>query len=61
MLAPLLSTLSLESIARTAAGHMPKTRQVEMGAGHQGPSGRYDVWRDEARVQAFILMQLGLA
>ena len=34
---------------------------TEMGAGHQGPSGRYEVWRDEARVQAFLLSQLGLA
>lgn len=33
---------------------------TEMGAGHQGPSGRYEGWRDEARVQAFILTQLQL-
>jgi oligopeptidase B len=26
-----------------------------MGAGHGGPSGRYDRWRDEARVIAFLL------
>jgi oligopeptidase B len=31
-----------------------------MGSGHQGPSGRYDAWRDEARVQAFILAALGV-
>jgi oligopeptidase B len=35
--------------------------RVELGAGHQGPSGRYDAWRDEARVQAFVLSQLGVA
>ncbi len=29
--------------------------KTELGAGHQGPSGRYEAWRDEARVQAFIL------
>ncbi len=29
--------------------------RVEMGAGHAGPSGRYDAWRDEARVLAFLL------
>ncbi len=34
--------------------------KVEMGAGHQGPSGRYDAWRDEAFVLAFILDALGL-
>jgi oligopeptidase B len=26
-----------------------------MGAGHGGPTGRYDRWRDEARVLAFLL------
>jgi len=35
--------------------------KMEMGAGHSGPSGRYDAWRDEAFVLSFILDQLGLA
>jgi oligopeptidase B len=35
--------------------------KTEMGAGHQGPSGRYDAWKDEAFVFAFILDALGLA
>jgi oligopeptidase B len=35
--------------------------KTEMGAGHSGPSGRYDAWREEAFVQAFLLRQLGLA
>ncbi|MDQ2726731.1 MAG: S9 family peptidase [Actinomycetota bacterium] len=34
--------------------------RTEMGAGHQGASGRYDTWHDEARVQAFILTQVGI-
>jgi len=34
--------------------------RTEMGAGHGGPSGRYDAWRDEAFVQAFLLDQLGI-
>ncbi|MCU4187501.1 S9 family peptidase [Acidiferrimicrobium sp. IK] len=34
--------------------------RTEMGAGHQGASGRYDVWRDEARVQAFILTSVDI-
>ena len=34
--------------------------KTEMGAGHGGPSGRYDAWRDEALVYAFILDALGL-
>jgi oligopeptidase B len=29
--------------------------KTEMGAGHQGPSGRYDAWREEAQVLAFII------
>ncbi|MFW2332300.1 prolyl oligopeptidase family serine peptidase, partial [Ilumatobacter sp.] len=33
----------------------PLILRVEMGAGHAGPSGRYDAWRDEARVLAFLL------
>ncbi|HXW78383.1 MAG TPA: prolyl oligopeptidase family serine peptidase, partial [Acidimicrobiales bacterium] len=33
--------------------------RTEMGAGHQGQSGRYDAWRDEARVHAFIVASLG--
>ena len=35
--------------------------KTEMGAGHQGPSGRYDSWKDEAFVFAFILDALGMA
>lgn len=34
--------------------------KTEMGAGHAGPSGRYDAWRDEALVLAFLLDQLGV-
>lgn len=33
--------------------------KTEMGAGHQGPSGRYDAWRDEAFVYSFLLDALG--
>ncbi|MGH9062531.1 MAG: S9 family peptidase, partial [Acidimicrobiales bacterium] len=33
--------------------------KTEMGAGHQGPSGRYDAWRDEAFVLAFVLDAAG--
>lgn len=35
--------------------------KTEMGAGHQGPSGRYHAWRDEAFVYAFILRALEAA
>ena len=33
----------------------PLLLRTEMGAGHGGPSGRYDRWREEARLLAFLL------
>jgi oligopeptidase B len=45
--------------AGAGSDRRPILLRTELGAGHQGPSGRYDVWRDEARVQAFMLRQLG--
>jgi oligopeptidase B len=45
--------------SRTTSGR-PVYLKTEMGAGHQGPSGRYDSWRDEAFVFAFILDALGM-
>ncbi len=33
--------------------------KTEMGAGHMGPSGRYDAWKDEAFVYAWIIDTLG--
>jgi oligopeptidase B len=36
----------------------PLLLKTEMGAGHAGPSGRYDAWRDEARVLTFLLTNL---
>ena len=43
----------------TKTGESPLLLRTEMGAGHRGPSGRYDAWRDEARVHAFILAVVG--
>jgi oligopeptidase B len=40
--------------ASTTSGR-PVYLKTELGAGHQGPSGRYDAWKDEAFVYAFIL------
>ena len=37
----------------------PLLLRTEMGAGHGGPSGRYERWREEARVSAFLLATLG--
>jgi oligopeptidase B len=50
-------------VARLRAAN-PENRvllKTEMGAGHGGPSGRYDAWKDEAFVYAFVLEALGMA
>ena len=36
----------------------PLVLRTEMGAGHGGRSGRYDAWRDEARVITFLVAEL---
>jgi oligopeptidase B len=38
----------------------PLLLKTEMGAGHGGPSGRYNAWKDEAFVLAFILDTFGI-
>ena len=35
--------------------------KTDLGAGHAGPSGRYEAWRDEAFVQAFVLDTVGIS
>jgi oligopeptidase B len=44
----------------TATGSKRLLLKTEMGAGHMGPSGRYDAWREEALVLAFLLDTLGV-
>jgi oligopeptidase B len=39
-------------------GSRPLLLQTEMSAGHSGPSGRYESWREEAFITAFVLTQL---
>ncbi|MEO2105264.1 MAG: prolyl oligopeptidase family serine peptidase [Actinomycetota bacterium] len=41
-------------------GTRPIVMKTEMGAGHGGPSGRYEAWRDEARTLAFLLSTTGV-
>jgi len=36
----------------------PLVLRTEMGAGHGGPSGRYEAWREEARALTFLLSTL---
>ena len=59
------AVLGAGEVGGQAAGDQDRRRllvlKTEMGAGHSGPSGRYDAWRDEAFVLAFLLDQLGTA
>jgi oligopeptidase B len=43
----------------TKTDDRPLLLKTEMGAGHGGPSGRYDLWRDQAFVMAFVIEALG--
>jgi oligopeptidase B len=38
-----------------STGDRPLLFRTEMGAGHGGPSGRYESWRDEARTLSYVL------
>ena len=42
-------------LREVGTGDRPIVFRCEMGAGHGGPTGRYDAWRDEARTLAFLL------
>jgi oligopeptidase B len=42
-------------LREVATGEAPIVLRTEMEAGHGGPSGRYDAWRDEARTLTFLL------
>jgi oligopeptidase B len=44
----------------TAVGDQPLLLWTELVAGHQGPSGRYEAWKEEARNLAFLLHELAL-
>ena len=46
---------------RTAnEGDCPIVLKTQMGSGHMGPSGRYEGWREEAFVMAFVMAQFGI-
>ena len=45
----------LRDVAGAIPGSGPFLCKTELGAGHGGPSGRYDAWKDEALVFAFLL------
>ncbi len=45
----------LRSVARNDE---PLLLKIQMGSGHMGPSGRYESWREEAFITAFLLDQV---
>lgn len=45
----------IAKIRALRTNNQPLLLRTEMGAGHGGPSGRYDRWREEARILAFVL------
>ena len=49
------------ALREQTTGREPILLKTEMGAGHGGPSGRYDAWRDEALILAFLLDAFGLS
>jgi oligopeptidase B len=46
-------------LRRVRAGHHPVLLKTELGAGHGGPSGRYDAWRDRAFALAWVIDVVG--
>ena len=42
-------------LRETSTSDRPLVLRTELGAGHGGPTGRYEAWRDEARTLAFLL------
>ena len=49
-----------QAAGRRRTGERPLLLRTELGAGHAGPSGRYDAWREEARMLAFLLVASGV-
>jgi oligopeptidase B len=45
----------VQKLRQNNTGDSTIVLKTEMGAGHSGPSGRYDSWKDEAFVYAFML------
>jgi oligopeptidase B len=49
----------VQKLRATTTGTRPMLLKTELGAGHHGRSGRYDAWREEAFVLAFVLDAVG--
>ncbi len=51
----------VQRLRSATTSNEPVLLWTDLGAGHGGPSGRYDSWRDEARTLAFIIDAVGSA
>jgi oligopeptidase B len=49
-----------QKLRQRSTSGKPVLLKTELGAGHQGPTGRYAVWHDEAQTLAFILTSVGI-
>ena len=50
----------VQRLREASTSGKPIYLKVDLGAGHQGPSGRYDAWKDTALEYAFVLDALGV-
>ncbi|MEM7325062.1 MAG: S9 family peptidase [Actinomycetota bacterium] len=50
----------VQQLRHVGTGSAPILLWTDLGAGHGGPSGRYESWREEARILAYILWVIGL-
>ncbi len=50
----------VQKLRAHSTSRKPILLRTEMGAGHGGPSGRYDAWRDEAIILAFVCDQVAV-
>ena len=51
----------IQRLREVTTGDRPMLLKTELGAGHGGPSGRYDAWRDTAFVLAFACWCVGVS
>jgi oligopeptidase B len=49
----------IAKLRRVQSGGAPVLLKTELGAGHGGPSGRYDAWRDRAFALAWVVDTIG--
>ncbi|MEM9562990.1 MAG: prolyl oligopeptidase family serine peptidase, partial [Actinomycetota bacterium] len=49
----------VQKLRATSTGDGPVLLWTDLGAGHGGPSGRYEAWSDEARILAYVLWVTG--